>query len=280
MTQKTDPYRSPASDTSEALPSSLPVKETLLATLNRLVVDRVNVLRALALPVILLLAITGVQWAVVNSGTDGSIEDAVRRSSILTVISLLPLLVWGLLAISCHRVMLRDDDGPTVLDAVRFGRRQIGYLWRAAVIGLPLVLVGSVLFIILRVELGYGESGTLDGFVVSTSTFAVLLPFQYLMARLSLVLPAAALLHPMTFGQSWRETRGMGWRLAAVLLAAPAAMLVINQLISFARADFWLPSYLLSYVLNMFAGVFSIAALSLSYSWIMDEGLGTGIEQR
>ncbi len=279
MTTEPDPYRSPSSDVSATSAASLPIEDTLRATAESLYGNRNRLFRALAVPIAVLLALTAIQWTIANGLTSGELGSVVDYASIMTMIILVQLVVWGLLAIACHRALLEDSATRPVDHGGWPGRRQWGYLWRASVVGIPLVLVGSVLSVIVRLGFGFEDYEGLDDVLTHVLLFAALLPFQYLMARLSLVLPAAALLEPMTFGQSWRQTRGMGWRLAAVLLAAPAVMTLVNPLLAIVQSTIFLPVYVISYLFNLFVAIFSIAALSLSYRWFKhrDEELSRSI---
>ena len=270
MTTEPDPYRSPSSDVSATSAESLPIEDTLRATAESLYGNRSRLLRALAVPIAALLALTAIQWAIMNRLSSGDIGIVTDYARFMAMFMLVQLVVWGLLAIACHRALLEDGVTRPVDQGAWPGRRQWGYLWRASVVGFPLVVMGSVLSVIVRLGFGLEDYIGLDDVLTHVLLFVALLPFQYLMARLSLVLPAAALLQPMTFGQSWRQTRGMGWRLAAVLLAAPAVMTLVNPLLTIVQSTIFLPIYVISFLFNMFVAIFSIAALSFSYRWFKD----------
>ena len=143
-------------------------------------------------------------------------------------------------------------------------------------IGFPLSIVGAVVFVVLRRIFGFERAGLLDELVANALVFSSMLPVLYVMARLSLSQPAAALLQPMSLGDSWRATRGMGWRLTAVLLAAPAALTLILPFLVLGESVQFLAFYVLSYILSVSGTVFTIAVLSLAYGWFISQGLTTG----
>ncbi len=85
---------------------SLPVAGTLREALLNLQNRRARLFRALALPSILIAAIGVLIWILI-------IDPRLETIRFVPLLSLLQLPLWGLLAVSCHRVLL-DDLEPKI----------------------------------------------------------------------------------------------------------------------------------------------------------------------
>ncbi len=127
----------------------------------------------------------------------------------LFLFSLLQVLLWTLIAVSCHRVFLDDPDQPSPLSALWLGLRQIRYISRAIVVATPLV-VYSFAYTSLALEwLDITGADELPKYGSYAIGWGLLIPMQYVSSRISLVLPAAALQQPMSFAQAPKGKSGL-----------------------------------------------------------------------
>lgn len=250
---------------------SLPVAGTLREALFNLQMRRARLIRALALPCVLIAAIWVLMWIVIA----GARFETLRY---LPVLSFLLIPLWCLLAVSCHRVLLDDPDQPTVGDGVWLGLRQLHYLFLALVVGIPLVVYGAALPLLVFPRFDLTNPGIFAGYAREALELCLLIPLQYISSRFSLVLPAAALQEPMSLGQAWSETKGNGWRLTAILLAAPVTLSLLYPLFGRLFSESTVLNSTYNTVTNILAGIFSIAVLSYSYRWFMSHGPGISNE--
>ncbi len=271
-------YKAPSAAVDSDEENLLPVADLLRSTFDRLIEKRYALIPALILPFLLIQLCTAAYWIIPRAISFENIENIQLLGIVLTGIGLFSMLFWGLLAVACHRVILDDDKKPRVIDGIWLGIRQVRYLLRATVIGLPAALVwGLIAVLATHYELpafGTPDQDILTSYVSIVAMQVLLLPVHYLVARLSFVLPAAALGEPMTFGQAWQESSGNGWRLVILLMFAPYAFVLLGPLMSAGQTIAFWPLMIFSHILHFLGALFAIAALSLSYAWIMESDLG------
>lgn len=245
----------------------LPVAGTLQETTRNLRSRRARLIRALALPSALIVAVGAVIWFIISF----------RRNELFTYLSPLSFLqlpLWGLLAVSCHRVMLDDPDQPTIGDGVWLGVRQLRYILLAFIVAIPLMLLGAAMPILIFPRFDPSNSNIASEYLKQAYIIGLLIPLQYVSSRFALALPAAALREPMSLRQAWFESKGNGWRLTAIVLAAPVALKLLSPLIDSEAFGHLMIYGIFSTITQIVVGVFSIAGLSYSYKWFMNEGLG------
>lgn len=250
---------------------SLPVAGTLRETIRNLQTRRARLIRALALPSALIAAVSTLIWFLISYPR----LEAIR---FVPALSFLQIPLWGLLAVSCHRVLLDDPDQPTVADGVWLGVRQLRYILLALIVGIPLMVYGAALPILVFPRFDPSNTDIISSYTEQAYVLGLLIPLQYISSRFSLALPAAALRERMSLVQAWSESKGNGWRLTAIVLAAPVALKLISPLLN--RETFGHPmAYaVFTTATQILVGIFSIAGLSYSYRWFMNDGLGTDAE--
>lgn len=249
----------------------LPIANTLRVTSTNIRARRARLIRALALPCVLIAVVSSVIWFLI-----GSREIELMRY--VAAVSFLQIPLWGLLAVSCHRVLLDDPDQPTIGDGVWLGVRQLHYLVLACIVAIPLAIHGAALPTLVFPRF-YPSNGSIGfEYLKQAFIFGLLVPLQYVSSRFTLALPAAALREPMSLLQAWSESRRNGWRLTAVLLAAPFAYRMLLPLIDKDAFGHLMVYGVFVTAGQLAVGIFSIGALSYSYQWFMNDGLGTDTE--
>jgi hypothetical protein len=200
----------------------LPVVKTIAKAVTFVWQQR-NEFLTLAFPAILVLSVlnTGVALFLLPDNPQGGSTDAEQLQAAVQA-GILPLLIlilpfgffWTTFAIAWHRKYLLPKEQATVNEILTWRTRHTRFLLYAIgltfatavvlVVGLSLAAFAPVLLVLV-----------LAGAVV-------------VYARLSQVLPSAALDHGLSFGGSWTLTRGHTGRLFAVIAATwfPTAVLV------------------------------------------------------
>jgi hypothetical protein len=245
----------------------LPIGNTLQVTTLNLRARRTKLIRALALPSFLIAVVSIVVWFLISSRE-------IELMRYVAAVSFLQIPLWGLLAVSCHRVLLDDPDQPTIGDGVWLGVRQLHYLLLALIVGIPLAIHGAALPTLVFSRFDPSNSNIAFEYLKQAYIFGLLVPLQYVSSRFALALPAAALREPMSLLQAWSESRRNGWRLTAVLLAAPFVYRMLLPLIDEEAFSHLTVYGVFITVVQIAMGIFSIAALSYSYQWFMNDGLG------
>ena len=180
------------------------------------------------------------------------------------------LAVWVLFAVAWHRRFLLPDERATVRAALRWHRRHTRFLMLAiALFGLLALagLLGGPLIMLV-----FGAVAGLGGALI----LALVLTLCY--ARLSLLFPAAAVDHGLSFRNCWEMTRGNGWRLLWIVFLVGIPIGAIEALIDgliggVFRSDSLTAPFLaaLAGETLAFVGIgVGVSALSLAYRSLMN----------
>ncbi len=199
----------------------LPVWATIREAAQAIAKEWKALLKAIALPTLAFLAAVEV-----NQLSQEHLE-ALGPGPLLLVARLLSplylLLVWfgflTMIAVSCYRLVILGADSLPNAWGLYWSRREtrfFGWMFGIELIGTGIILPGALVPLSLAVP---QITPTLDSWLL----LAVSFPFAlYVVARLSLSLPATAIGQRPTLKGSWRLSRSNGWRL--VLVLSPAVL--------------------------------------------------------
>ncbi|GKS57607.1 hypothetical protein YTPLAS18_11340 [Nitrospira sp.] len=159
----------------------------------------------------------------------GSISDTTK--TLISVVTFLPdLLIVTLAAVPWHRSILLGESRATTAWLPHFGKRERRYFGWFLLVNLvgyaAMGLVGGTIGALVGLFVA-GASGTeiqrlfdhTDLFVVVLAT--ALIPYAYLVGRLSLVLPSIATDREATLMDAWRLSKGNTWRLTFLIGVIP-----------------------------------------------------------
>lgn len=208
--------------------------------------------RALALPAVVLFAATAL----------GRLAEAEKMLSARALLALTTAGATAVFAVICHRlVLLADRPGDENRPGPLSLRRILRYVgW---------VLVIALVYFVLSVPLGRILVEVLQGDSTAsaspgTGALVVFYIFPlYVVARLMLVLPGAAMDQEVNLRWSWALTRGNGWRLFVAIFLFPWSISVgLDQL---TEAGAPVGVVLLGSAVETLLYVVEVAALSLAY---------------
>jgi hypothetical protein len=134
------------------------------------------------------------------------------------------LIFWCIFAVICHRIVLLDSPARIgwIPDCSWREARFLG--WIVLIWIIYAIAVVITIWIPTYIEaniFGHIKSESdMFGWLSEFQVFAKLLAF-YVVARLSLIFPAAALDKKTTLKLAWEQSRNNGWRLAIVVGALP-----------------------------------------------------------
>ncbi len=199
---------------------ALPPVTEVIANAYRFVWENRRDCAALAYPNVLVLSVV---YTIDMMTGPGRVDDAVGPGdALLLVVALSVGLTCAVLyAVALHRVYLLPGTQPTVRESLRWRGRHTRFVVRLIGLAFGLVLASTVLVSIVSAFAAPTREGMTLLAVVTT------LALSFVFARLSLVLPAASVEQPLSFGESWRLSQGCGWRLLLIWLlpALPAQLL-------------------------------------------------------
>lgn len=249
---------------------------------------------ALAAPAIVVLALLGSLWVLLGfpvAPVEGPPPNVLKFFAIIAVNFVVYVLVWVMFAVAWHRRYLVPHEVTTVLAALRWRRRQTGFLLIAIVIGLitmVLWIVGGVgVTLSMGLLIGFtdaasGASPLVWSGLVFTAMIVVALAIALVYARFSILFPSTAVDHRMSFRECWSFTRGNGWRLLFVIGLVAIPFIVVSLSISFALVIGYtsLPDSLtIQFVSNLVYGTLTfigtavgVSALSIAYRALVARG--------
>jgi hypothetical protein len=169
-------------------------------------------------------------------------------------------LIFAVLAVICHRFVLigvPSSNGSFSLPL--WSKRETRFASLLFLLGCIyiLVLLATVFAVASLPEVSK------DGGSLLWLKYVVSAPAFYVLARLSLVLPATAVDKPIDFKWAWHQTESNGWRLVLVIGVLPLFLSEGADLLL--RSE---PTVVETLLFGLLAGVFlvlEIVALSLSY---------------
>jgi hypothetical protein len=212
------------------------LKRVILGGLGLVVEYRIALANALAIPFVLLVGLNASQLI--------EIPVNVRLG-----LSLLGIIVHTIFAVTTHRITLLGPQSVSRWGIFSWSRRETSFFLH--LFGLGFMMVPLAVLAIIPV-------------VGWTIAFGAMF---WLAGRLSLVFPAIAVDHEITFKKSWQMTdRHQALMLFVVivfplLLSAPAILLAT-----------WIPAaFLVTSVLTSLSTVFTVATLSAAYRFIYQD---------
>lgn len=166
-----------------------------------------------------------------------------------------------LFAVTCHRLVLLDPDEVARQMVPRWG-------WRETRFALMLVVIIGVALMVVMAIGGIAATALVQFIDVQDAPFDLLLfvvqlPAYYLVARLSILLPALAVDEPLDFRWAWSVTRGNGWRLVILVAFLPFVLTAAVNLLY--RSSATLAESVILSVVGYGLLAIEVTALSLSY---------------
>jgi len=235
------------------VPAPLDVKKVIFGAFAVPWTNRAAFARALAVP-FAFVALMGVVQAL-------AAEDLPQPA--LWSMVVLHGLVFVLFAVTCHRLVLLDPLTVAQTPMPRWTRRETRFLLKGLAMWSLCVGVGfafMALFVFAAVPL-LEELG--PKWFASILMPIFLLPMFYLVARLSLVLPATALDRRVGLGWAWDLSEGNSWRLFLVVGILPWVISAPSNLIDYTDPN--VPVTAAVTIVGTALLVVEIAALSLAY---------------
>lgn len=230
-----------------------PFLNVIAASLYYALSNKADLLRAIALPTLVI----AVAWALATA----------LQNEQPGMLLWLVLPVYGLgfsfFAVTCHRLILVESQSRSRHFREKPGYRELRFLgWVVVVYGITSLFKALLVLVLLNMW-GKGaaaESGQASYWLMET---AISIPAWYVLARLCMVFPAAAIDRRVSLRWSWERTRGNGWRLFFVVGLFP--WLIEHGLDSLAREGMTSVEWLLLAIFTFIGLAVGIIALSFSY---------------
>ena len=186
--------------------------------------------------------------------------------AITTLYSALSAIILTLFAVTCHRIVLLDETATPRFGIHTWSKREMRFLgW---------TVVGYLFFLVIMIIIGL-IVGAIPGLVntsdVSLLIYAMLLPSSYMLARLSILLPATAVDERHDMKWAWDITANNGWRLTVIVALLPVLLGFIGVFISdFTEIEAPLILRFIGHFLSYSLVAVEIAALSVSFQYLKE----------
>ncbi len=138
------------------------------------------------------------------------------------------LIFYSWAAVGWHRYVLLEELPSGVTAAWNWPTVR-GYVWAVVRLSLMLFLIGIVASIVVGLVISAVPSAAVAVFV----TIGLTIGFTWILTRLGLVLPSAALGQYMKLGESWQATAPVASAILLPIIIIPLAFFIINSLLGF-----------------------------------------------
>lgn len=192
----------------------------------------------LAIPAILTLTVLGGFFLHLQSNAypNGVQRDGFGPADGVTVVYwVLSLVTWVMFCVAWHRRLLVPDEATKLGMAFRWRWRQTRFL--------PLFIAAMLLFAVADFLYSSATSNVFEGdqdgsplvqIAWHWAMLVIYLPALLIYARLSMLFPATAVDHHMSFIECWRLTHGNGLRLAGVVILIEIPIGILAGLLQYA----------------------------------------------
>lgn len=218
----------------------------LWEAISEVLEKREPLLRALTLPAVLMVVLTGLYLrAGANTGAHWFLYGVW-------------LLIYAVFAVSCHRIILLGADSLPNAYGLYWSARETRFLGWFILVAIIYTLLSLPLYVATLILPGWFHD-------LQLSWYLLLFLTAYIEGRISMVLPASAVDERSSISDSWRMTQGYGLAIAVALFAVA---LVMNLIII--ATDYVLPgsphlAKLVSDVLGFPLVAVAVGVLSVTY---------------
>ncbi|BBI98548.1 hypothetical protein FGKAn22_02410 [Ferrigenium kumadai] len=237
----------------------LPFLKVIISSLYFSWTNKAELLRAIALPTLVLVVI----WAVANV-----FLDKLAGGGIWVVV-----LAFGFgfsfFAVTCHRLILVESRDRYRFFKDRPGYRELMFLgWVVAIYFIVTILKAP--FVVAAGTILGETAVTGQGEIVGWVKEIASIPALYVLARFSLIFPAAAIDNSVTMRWAWQRTKGNGWRIFLVVGLFP--WLIESAIGLLLRQDASTVEWVLLAIFAYIGLAVGIIALSFTYREFAKQG--------
>lgn len=208
----------------------LPIRRILVAAVWLVWDKRVRLFLALALPVLLILLLEAVIPMFYPK------EPGLVAKTIMWAVYLVRVIPYALFIMTCHRIFLLGNDSVPRYGIWRWSYRELQFFgWLLMLYIIYYLSLVPVFFLAWVSPMLAGIDGVYTGLLLLM--FVLVILAAYVLARLSVLVPAAALEHRPTVKGAWGLTRGYGIQMFILVIILPWIFALIVGLLP------WIETY-------------------------------------
>lgn len=180
--------------------------------------------------------------------------------------ALLKLVLFCILAVSCHRFFLLDDHES--VKPHQWSRRETRFLIYVILIYVIFAVFGAMGAVVAAPFMEFfGEAGYLKSVVIMLFT---MIPAGIIFAALSLIFPAIAVGQDTKLMEAWDMGKGNSFRLLFLVVVFPYLFEIPFVFLPLVVGESWVV-YLLTLLVSHSLTILAIAALSFSYAYLVSD---------
>lgn len=177
--------------------------------------------------------------------------------------------VLTLFSVICHRLVLIDPKAVSSVSHLRFGRREIRFLYWIIILSLVFMTIGLLWILLVNFTIRYSIGGP-DNLGWYVAIFLAALPASYVTARLSVLFPAIATDMEFSLKWAWKLTANNGWRLAVIVAGLPVILAAVLNVLYRDQASL-METVVVSFIGSALTAV-EVVAISLAYQELIKAG--------
>lgn len=210
----------------------LAIRDSILDVLGFLWINRPDLFRMIAAPVLALSVVNTAATALIPRPETPTTEFQAAATISTALLIGVSFIFYVMFAVAWHRRCLKPEEQTTIWTALRWDKRKSQFTIRSLMIGVILMgvaitvgvfvaILGGSIGIVSTVGTG-AEGKTIPAVLGAIGTLVIVVLVLLMNSRLALWLPAAAVDDNLTLSETWVLARGNTWRIFAVVLLASA----------------------------------------------------------
>lgn len=210
----------------------LAIRDSILDVLGFLWINRPDLFRMIAAPVLALSVVNTAATALIPRPETPTNEIQAAATISTALLIGVSFIFYVMFAVAWHRRCLKPEEQTTIWTALRWDKRKSQFTIRSLMIGVILMgvaitvgvfvaILGGSIGIVSTVGTG-AEGKTIPAVLGAIGTLVIVVLVLLMNSRLALWLPAAAVDDNLTLSETWVLARGNTWRIFAVVLLASA----------------------------------------------------------
>jgi len=247
----------------------LPVLKLLQKAIELSWQKKARMARALfpTITALVILDIIAVQYTpkIIKTSTATAISAPVLKLILDQAFLLLKAIVFTLLSVTCHRLILLGDNSVPAFGIRSWSMRETRFLGRVVFLYILVSLLTMLTIRLISIFEGFGSAI----FFIWLSS-QLLAP--YLISRLIILLPAAAIGHLQNAKWAWNATRANGWRMVFVVWLIPTSIRLLFYYLPIGDS---LPGTIIDSLAFYVSAVIAVIGLSFSFALLAGENTDT-----
>ena len=135
--------------------------------------------------------------------------------------------LYIVIVVRLHRIFLLNETESSLQGSLKWRKNNTNYLLTSLAIGLIAAVIAAPFIFCFTLIFGVSEANS------EIYMYVIMIPAGYVLSRISLVLPSVAINDKIDFSESWRISKGNGWKVFILLTIIPIVFNAITDILYF-----------------------------------------------